>query len=52
MISGAISQTAACALYRSYGFETYATAPRALKVGSTYVDEDHMTLRIRSQRYH
>jgi RimJ/RimL family protein N-acetyltransferase len=40
-------QTAARQLYSSLGFETYGTEPRGLKVGSTYVDEDHMILRIR-----
>jgi ribosomal protein S18 acetylase RimI-like enzyme len=47
LISVATSQTAARQLYRLLGFETYGTEPRALKVGSTYVDEDHMILRIR-----
>jgi len=28
-------------------FETYGTEPNALKVGSRYIDEDHMILRIR-----
>jgi ribosomal protein S18 acetylase RimI-like enzyme len=41
------SQNAARELYRSLGFETYGTEPRALKVGNRYVDEDHMILRIR-----
>lgn len=41
------SQTGARQLYHSFGFETYGTEPRALKVGSTYVDEEHMILRIR-----
>jgi ribosomal protein S18 acetylase RimI-like enzyme len=40
-------QTAAKRLYSSFGFEVYGTEPRGLKVGSTYVDEDHMILRIR-----
>jgi ribosomal protein S18 acetylase RimI-like enzyme len=47
LLAVATSQTAAVALYRSFGFETYGTEPRALKVGSTYVDEEHMILRIR-----
>ena len=47
LISVATSQTATKELYRSFGFEKYGTEPRALKVGSTYVDEDHMILRIR-----
>jgi ribosomal protein S18 acetylase RimI-like enzyme len=40
-------QTAAKQLYSSFGFEVYGTEPRGLKVGSTYVDEDHMILRVR-----
>ena len=40
------SQSAARELYRSFGFESYGTEPRALKVGSTYIDEDRMILRI------
>lgn len=35
-------QDAAKALYRSFGFETYGTEPNALKIGESYVDEDHM----------
>ncbi len=41
------TQVAARGLYRSFGFVTYGTEPRGLKVGATYVDEDHMILRIR-----
>ncbi len=41
-------QTAAKALYRSRGFQSFGMEPNALKVGSTYVDEDHMILRIGS----
>jgi ribosomal protein S18 acetylase RimI-like enzyme len=37
-------QVAAKGLYRSFGFETYGTEPRALKVGGEYVDEEHMVL--------
>jgi ribosomal protein S18 acetylase RimI-like enzyme len=47
LLSVAISQTAARKLYCSFGFETFGTEPNALKVGSAYVDEDHMILRIR-----
>jgi ribosomal protein S18 acetylase RimI-like enzyme len=47
LLAVATSQTAARKLYRSFGFETFGTEPRALKVGSTYVDEDHMILRVR-----
>ena len=47
LLAVAASQTAASKLYRSFGFEKFGTEPGALKVGSTYVDEDHMILRIR-----
>lgn len=41
------SQVAAMRLYRRLGFEMYGTEPRALKVGSTYVDEHLMVLKLR-----
>jgi ribosomal protein S18 acetylase RimI-like enzyme len=47
VLAVATGQTAAKELYRGFGFQTYGTEPRALKVGSEYVDEDHMILRIR-----
>jgi ribosomal protein S18 acetylase RimI-like enzyme len=47
LISVATRQTAACELYRSFGFQTYGTEPHAMKVGQAYIDEDHMILRIR-----
>lgn len=47
LISVATSQTAARELYRSLGFEPYGIEPRALKIGSSYVDEEHMILRVR-----
>ncbi len=47
LISVATTQQAACGLYRSLGFQTYGTEPGALKVGSRYIDEDHMILRVR-----
>ncbi|HLJ90327.1 MAG TPA: GNAT family N-acetyltransferase [Candidatus Angelobacter sp.] len=40
-------QEAAHSLYRSLGFETYGTEPRALKVEQNYIDENHMILRLR-----
>jgi len=43
----ASGQSAAKQLYARFGFETYGTEPHALKVGSGYVDEDHMVLRLR-----
>ena len=47
LLSVAATQHAARRLYRSLGFETFGTEPRALKIGSDYVDEDHMLLCIR-----
>ncbi|HMD47580.1 MAG TPA: GNAT family N-acetyltransferase [Bryobacteraceae bacterium] len=46
LLAVASSQTAAIQLYRSFGFETFGVEPRALKVGSSYVDEIHMILRV------
>ncbi len=34
-------------LYRRLGFEVYGTEPHALKIGSEYIDEEHMILRLR-----
>ncbi len=47
LLAVATGQNAAKQLYIGFGFETYGTEPHALKIGSTYVDEDHMVLRIR-----
>ncbi|MGA3188624.1 MAG: GNAT family N-acetyltransferase [Bryobacteraceae bacterium] len=47
LLAVAATQSAAKQLYRDFGFETYGTEPRALKVGSEYVDEDYMILRVR-----
>ena len=47
LVSVATCQTAACSLYRSFGFETYGTEPHAMKVDESYVDEDHMILQVR-----
>jgi ribosomal protein S18 acetylase RimI-like enzyme len=47
LLAVASTQTAAAALYRSFGFETFGVEPRALKIGPTYVDEHHMILRIK-----
>jgi ribosomal protein S18 acetylase RimI-like enzyme len=46
LLAVATCQEAARGLYRKLGFETYGTEPRALKVASQYIDEDHMILRI------
>jgi ribosomal protein S18 acetylase RimI-like enzyme len=42
------SQAAARQLYQSFGFQTFGTEPRAMKIGSTYVDAHHMILRLRT----
>jgi len=47
LLAVAVGQTVAKQLYRGFGFETYGTEPNALKIGSTYIDEDHMILRLR-----
>jgi ribosomal protein S18 acetylase RimI-like enzyme len=47
LLAVASTQSAAKRLYRECGFETFGTEPNALKIGSNYVDEDHMILRIR-----
>jgi ribosomal protein S18 acetylase RimI-like enzyme len=47
LLAVATGQGAAKQLYMTLGFETYGTEPHALKVGSSYVDEDHMVLRLR-----
>jgi ribosomal protein S18 acetylase RimI-like enzyme len=47
LLAVASSQTAAIELYRSFGFDVFGTEPRALKVGTEYVDELHMILRIK-----
>ena len=47
LLAVATRQQFAKQLYSQCGFETYGTEPNALKVGSTYIDEDYMILRIR-----
>jgi ribosomal protein S18 acetylase RimI-like enzyme len=39
------SQIAAMQLYRNLGFRIFGSEPNALRVGSEYVDEEHMILR-------
>jgi ribosomal protein S18 acetylase RimI-like enzyme len=46
LLTVATGQDVARKLYQSFGFEIYGTEPRALKIGSTYVDEDYLILRI------
>jgi ribosomal protein S18 acetylase RimI-like enzyme len=43
----AVSGGNAQRVYKRLGFETFGTEWHGLKVGSTYVDEDHMMLRLR-----
>jgi len=45
LLAVAATQAAAITLYRSLGFATFGQEPRALRVGSEYVDEVHMILR-------
>ncbi len=44
LISVATSQSAARGLYQSLGFKTFGIEPRAMKIRSAYVDEEHMIL--------
>jgi predicted GNAT family N-acyltransferase len=44
-LSVATCQEAARQLYRQFGFANYGTEPRALKIGTRYIDEDHMILK-------
>jgi ribosomal protein S18 acetylase RimI-like enzyme len=44
LLAVAAGQHAARQLYSNLGFEVYGTEPRALKMGSTYIDEVHMIL--------
>ena len=46
LLGMAAGQDAARQLYRKFGFEVYGTEPRAIKIGSQYIDEDHMILRL------
>jgi RimJ/RimL family protein N-acetyltransferase len=43
-LSVAIPQEAARQLYNALGFEVYGYEKHALKVGETYVDEEHRVL--------
>jgi ribosomal protein S18 acetylase RimI-like enzyme len=46
LLAVASGESAAQKLYRELGFEKYGTEPRALKMGSTYIDEDYMILKL------
>jgi RimJ/RimL family protein N-acetyltransferase len=43
-LSVSVRQEAARRLYSALGFEVYGYERHALKVGDTYVDEEHMVL--------
>jgi ribosomal protein S18 acetylase RimI-like enzyme len=43
-LSVSVSQAAARRLYGTLGFEVYGYEKHALKVGNTYVDDEHMVL--------
>lgn len=40
-------QESARQLYRKLGFDSFGTEPRALKIASEYIDEEHLILRLR-----
>jgi ribosomal protein S18 acetylase RimI-like enzyme len=42
-------QVSAVRLYRSLGFETFGCEKHALKIGSDYIDEEHMVLWLKGQ---
>ena len=46
LLSVAATQVPAIRLYRSLGFESFGTEPRALRIGDRYIDEEHMVLRL------
>src|SRR5215470_18567999 len=46
LLSVAATQMPAIRLYRSLGFESFGTEPRALRIGERYIDEQHMVLRL------
>jgi RimJ/RimL family protein N-acetyltransferase len=46
-LSVSVPQEAARRLYRAFGFEVYGYERHALKVGETYVDDEHMVLWVR-----
>jgi ribosomal protein S18 acetylase RimI-like enzyme len=50
LLSVTATQTAAIALYRSLGFESFGREPRALKVSRRFVDEEYMILRLEGRK--
>jgi ribosomal protein S18 acetylase RimI-like enzyme len=47
LLAVATGQDAAKQLYQALGFEVYGREPRAIKLGSTYADEDLMVLHLK-----
>jgi ribosomal protein S18 acetylase RimI-like enzyme len=47
LLSVSSTQVSALGLYRQFGFETYGTERKALKIGKEYVDEHHMIMCLR-----
>jgi len=45
LLSVTNTQTAALALYRSLGFESFVTEPRALNINGEFIDERYLVLR-------
>lgn len=50
LLSVTATQTAAIGLYRSLGFKSFGTEPRALKIGDRVVDEEYMILRVEGRK--
>jgi ribosomal protein S18 acetylase RimI-like enzyme len=46
LISVATTQAVAVSLYRSLGFQTFGSEPRALRVDGRYIDEEYLLLRL------
>jgi len=47
LLSVTKTQTAALALYRSLGFVSFGTEPRALNIGGEFIDEHYLVLRLK-----
>ena len=50
LLSVTATQTAAIALYRSLGFQSFGSEPRALKIGDRFVNEEYMILRVEDRK--
>jgi ribosomal protein S18 acetylase RimI-like enzyme len=46
LLSVTNTQTAALDLYRSLGFESFGTEPRALNINGEFIDEHYLVLRL------